>query len=189
MVRNHWFPGEGGWMHQVFGLRRRVRHVARQHDDAHVMQGIGMLDGGHQHAGSLLRRGSQFRIRAAFLEQLFRMGHLEIVHPHLALGDVGGDRQHAGPAPVGIIKAIDQVKIAGAAAAAAHGQVTGQLGFRTGGKGAHLLMPHVDPFDGFFSAEGVRNGVQTVSHNAVNALYSRFFQDFNKLISYRIHAD
>ncbi len=133
-------------MHQVFGLRRRVRHVARQHDDAHVMQGIGMLDGGHQHAGSLLRRGSQFRIRAAFLEQLFRMGHLEIVHPHLALGDVGGDRQHAGPAPVGIIKAIDQVKIAGAAAAA-------------------------------------------VSHNAVNALYSRFFQDFNKLISYRIHAD
>ena len=27
-----------------------------------------------------------------------------------------------------------------------------------------------DPFDGFFSAEGVRNGVQTVSHNAVNAL-------------------
>ena len=91
--------------------------------------------------------------------------------------------------PVGIKQAVDQMEVARAAAAAAYGQIAGKLCFRTGGEGAHFLMPHVNPFNGFLPAEGVRNGVQTVTHNAVNALYPGFFQNFNKLISYRIHAD
>lgn len=92
-----------------------------QDDDAHVAPGPRMLDGGHQDAGSLGPFGNQFSVRTAFPEKLFRMRGLEIFQAYLALRNVGGDGQHGSVAPVGVKQAVDQMEVAGTAAAAADG--------------------------------------------------------------------
>ena len=189
VFRNDVLTGIRGEMHQVLHFRRGVRDVSGQDDNAHVAPGPRMLDGGHQDAGSLGPFGNQFRIRTAFPEKLFRMRGLEIFQAYLALRNVGGDGQHGSVAPVGVKQAVDQMEVAGAAAAAADSQVPAQLGFRARGKGGGLFMPHMDPFNGLFLPQRIRDRVQAVPYNAVNALDACPFQDFNDLISYPVHAD
>ena len=188
MLRNNTLPGIGRKMNHVLHLRGGIRNISGQDDDAYVAPGPRMLNGGHHYARSLGSFRNQFRICAAFLEKLFRMRGLEIFHAHLALRDVGGDGQHRSMVPVGVKQAVDQMEVAGAAAAAAYSQVPAQLGFRARSKCRRFLMPHMNPFNGLPPSQSVRNGVQAIPHNSVNSLNSRLFQNFNDLIGYPVHA-
>src|SRR5690349_18685900 len=117
---------------------------------------------------------------AALPEDQFRMRFLEITSADLTAGNMCCDSQHRGHAAVGIIKAVDQVKVTGATAACAYGQFPGELCFCTGGKSSGLFVPVMDPF--YFStlADLFRNSVQRVAYNAVNTAYACFPQDGDK---------
>lgn len=160
-----------------------------QDDDAHVAPGPRMLDGGHQDAGSLGPFGNQFSVRTAFPEKLFRMRGLEIFRPiwlcgmSEAMASTGAWLLWASNRP------LIKWRLPGPLLPQQTAQVPAQLGFRARGKGCRLFMPHMDPFNGLFLPQRIRDRVQAVPYNAVNALDACPFQDFNDLISYPVHAD
>lgn len=160
-----------------------------QDDDAHVAPGPRMLDGGHQDAGSLGPFGNQFSVRTAFPEKLFRMRGLEIFQAYLALRNVGGDGQHGAWLLWASNRPLIKWRLPGPLLPQQTARFPLNWASALGGKGCRLFMPHMDPFNGLFLPQRIRDRVQAVPYNAVNALDACPFQDFNDLISYPVHAD
>jgi hypothetical protein len=69
-----------------------------------------------------------------------------------------------------IEQAVDQVQVARATATRADGEGAREMGFGAGGEGGDLFVPHVNPFDLALATQGVRESIETVTHNAVNTL-------------------
>ena len=69
------------------------------------------------------------------------MRRLEIVDADLAAGDMGRDRQHRHAAALAIEQAVDEMQVAGAAAAGADRQLAGQMGLGARREGAAFLVP------------------------------------------------
>ena len=128
-----------------------------------------MLDGALQNPRRLARVGDEFAVVAAFTEKLVGMGLLEVAGADFGAGDVGGDGQNGGGAAVGVVQAVDQVQVAGAAAAGADCQLTGELRLRPGRERRSLFVADVQPLDRAVAAEGVGHRVEAVADDAVNA--------------------
>jgi hypothetical protein len=90
------------------------------------------------------------------------MGFLEVAGADLGAGDLGGQRQHRRHAAMRVVQAVDQVQVAGPAAARAGPQPPGQLCLRPSRERAGLLMPHMDPVDAVVAADGVHHRVEAV---------------------------
>ena len=75
------------------------------------------------------------------------MGLLEVAAADLRAGDLGGDRQHRNPVAVAVVQAVDQVQVAGPAAAGADGELAGDLRLGAGGERGRLLVAHMHPAD------------------------------------------
>ena len=73
------------------------------------------------------------------------MGFLEEAAADLHAGQVRGDGQHRGARAVGVIEAVHQVQVPGAAGSGAHRQFTCQLRLGTGREGSRLLVSDMDP--------------------------------------------
>jgi hypothetical protein len=58
---------------------------------------------------------------------------------------------------------VDEMQIAGPAAAGADGEAAGDVGVGARGEGGDLLMAHVQPFDAAAPAHGVAEAVQGVA--------------------------
>ena len=104
------------------------------HGDAAAREGG--LDCDFKHAGHLLRLRNQLALMAALCKDLLRACFLKIVAANFAAGDLRGNGEHGDAAAVAIIEAVDEVQIAGAATAGAHGKLSGEMGFGSGGEGA-----------------------------------------------------
>src|ERR1700733_7981577 len=70
-------------------------------------------------------------------------------------------------------QAVDEVQIARAATAGAHRERPGQVGLGAGGEGTDFLVPDMDPFDLALPAQRVRQSVQAVANDAIDALDAR----------------
>jgi hypothetical protein len=80
------------------------------------------------------------------------MRGLEIVDADLAAGDVRCYREHGNPTAVTFEQAIDQVEIAGAAAARTDRKLTREMRFGAGRERRRFLVAHVDPVDALVPA-------------------------------------
>jgi hypothetical protein len=132
--------------------------------------------------GHLLRAGDHLAVVAALAEQPVRVGLLEVAEADLAGGDVRGEGEDGGHGAVGVVEAVDQVQVAGAAGARAGGQLPGDLGLRAGREGGGLLVPHMHPVDAGVAAYGVHDGVEAVADHAVQALDSGADEDVDELL-------
>ncbi len=66
-----------------------------------------------------------------------------------------GDGQHRHPAALGVEQPVDQVQVAGPAAARAHRELPGQGGIAGRGEARGLLMTDVFPAEMFGAPDGV----------------------------------
>ena len=67
-------------------------------------------------------------------------------------------------------EAVDEMQVAGAAAAGADGEAAGDMGVGARGEGGDLLMPDMQPFDAAGSAQRIGEAVEAVADDAVDAL-------------------
>src|SRR4051812_34437640 len=96
----------------------------------------------------------------ALLEQMLGMGRLKVVGADLGARDVSGDRQYGHTVAMRVEEAVDEVKVARAAAARADRELSGEVGLGAGREGGALFMAHVNPIDGFQSPQGIVEAVQ-----------------------------
>jgi hypothetical protein len=81
-------------------------------------------------------------------------------------------------------QAVDEVQIAGPAAASTNGEVTRQMRLGTSREGRDLLVPDVDPLDLALSSQSVGEAVEAIADNAIDPLDARCSEGLRKLISY-----
>src|SRR5277367_5716937 len=79
---------------------------------------------------------------------------------------------------------VDEVQIAGPAAASTNGEFTGQVRFGTSRKGSDLLMADVNPLDLALSSHRVGESVEAITDNAIDPFNARCRQDLCELIRY-----
>ena len=81
-----------------------------------------------------------------------------------------------------IEQAIDQVKIAGAAAPGTDRKFSRQVRFGTGCESSDLLVPHMHPFDLALAADRIGQPVQAVADDAIDPLDAGGSEGFRKLV-------
>ena len=142
-----------------------VRDVAGQCDDRDAAQADRVADRRVHRARRLCRGGNELVVDRALLENAVRVGLLEVHRADLNARDVRGDGQDRCARAVRVVQAVDEVQVAWAARACAHGELARQLSFGRRCERRRLLVAHVDPVDaallraaGF--AHGVDDGVQ-----------------------------
>ena len=120
-------------------------HLTGDHHDGDTA----LLDGRtHRHLEDPrchLGRADQFAVDAALPEQVLRVRLLEVLRADLGAWDVRRDRQHRHPAALCVEKAVDQVQVAGPAAARADREAVGQRGVGGRCECGRLLVTHMLP--------------------------------------------
>lgn len=179
---------DGNWRQQpcnsrdIARGRRFQRHIARDHDDGDTAFSDSGSDSILQQIGHLARVRDQLAIHAAFAEQVLRMGLLEISPTDLRRRNLRGDGEHGRAAALGIVEAIDEVKIARTAGAGADSETAGDLGFSSSRESCDFLMADMNPFDVAGLAQRLGQPVEAVADDTVNALDSRLTQSFDDQI-------
>jgi len=69
------------------------------------------------------------------------------------------------------------------AAARADGQLSRQMRLGAGRECGDLLVPYVEPLDLAMAADGIRQSIEAVADNAIDALDTRGSQRFHELVS------
>src|SRR5262249_7656465 len=101
-------------------------------------------------------------------KEVLGVGLLEVAAANLRAGNVSGDGDDGDAVSVAIVESIDEVHVAGAAAARAGGQLSGEVCVGPGGEGGDLLVPDVDPADLVVPPDVVGDAVQRVSRHSVH---------------------
>jgi hypothetical protein len=164
-----------GWRRR---RERRERHVAGDDDHGDAAPADRGAHGAMEDLRHLLRTGNQLDVVAAFGEQAFGMGGLEVVDADLLARNMGGDRQHRHAAAMAVVEPVDEVQVAGPAAAGADRELAGEMRLGAGGEGRGLLVPHMDPINALQAAQRIGEGVERIAHHAVDALDARLLQRF-----------
>jgi hypothetical protein len=121
---------------------------------------------------------------AAILEQVFRMSLLKIAATNLAAGNLCGDCEDRNTVPMAIVQTIDEVKIAGTAAASTYCKLACQMSLGAGCKGGHLLMSHMYPLNVFTLTDCLGQPIQGIASHTIDSPYSRVHECFDKDFSY-----
>jgi hypothetical protein len=100
---------------------RAQRHIPWDHYHRNAVPGNRRAHGDAQHARHLLRLRNQFAVVTAILEQLLRMRFLKVAAANFTTGNLRRNSQHRHAAAMTIVKAVDEMKIAGSATARAYG--------------------------------------------------------------------
>ena len=95
-----------------------------------------------------------------------------------------GDGYDRGIAPVGVVQAVDEMDMSGAAGARAGREFFGKLGFGPGGEGGRFFMPHMDEPDAPVAAERIGHGIEAVAHPPVQPRDARSGQFVHKYFRY-----
>src|SRR5258705_7456401 len=158
--------------------------VAGDHDNRDASLSDCFTDRDLERAGHLIGPGHECAIVAAILEQDFGMRFLKIISTDLGRWDLCGNGKHRYPRAVAIEQSVDEMEIAGSAAAGANCKLACQMGLGTGREGCHLLMPDMHPVDLALAPERIGQAVQAVADNAINSLDAGRDEDLRKLIGY-----
>ena len=78
-----------------------------------------------------------------------------------------GDRKYRGAAAVSVVQSLNQVRVPRSAAACADREPPGELRFGRRCERPRLLVADVDPLDPRRSSDGVHEGVQAVTDDAI----------------------
>ena len=124
-----------------------VRDVAGQGNDRDAAQADRVADRRVHRARRLCRRGDELVVDRALLENAVRVGLLEVHRADLHARDVRGDGQDGCSRAVRVVQAVDEVQVARAARACAHGKLAGELSFGRCSERRRFLVAHVDPVD------------------------------------------
>src|SRR3977135_2147290 len=89
---------------------------------------------------------------------------------------------------MGVIQALDQVGIARSTTAGAHCQAVGDLGFGGRGECPRFLVADIDPFDSSGRPHRVHDRVETISDDAVDALYAGLAEYLYELLGDGRHS-
>jgi hypothetical protein len=130
-----------------FIVRGSVGDVRRhdQHGDTAFRQRC--LAGRDRLAPGLLGRDDHLAIDAAALVHLVEIDLLDRLEPDVLPHDLGRYQDDRRAITVGLVKPVDEMQAAWAAATGAGSQISGELGLGPCREGTGLLVPHVDPLD------------------------------------------
>ena len=146
--------------------------VAGEGDDGDTAARDGGLHGDFKDTRHLIGLRDEFAIVAALRKEMLRVGLLEIAAADFVAGDLRGDGQNGDAAAVAVIESVDEVEIAGAAAAGAYGEVAGEMGFSTGGEGGDFFVAEMDPVEFAGGTDGFGDAVEGVAGDAVDAAHA-----------------
>jgi len=118
------------------------RDVPRQNYDGHAFLRDCDAHRTLQNLGNEARVRDELDVVAAFLEQDFRMGRLEIIIADLGARYVRCYREDRRSAPVAIEETVDQMQISWSAAPGADSQFAGQLRLRAAANAAVSRAGH-----------------------------------------------
>ena len=110
------------------------------------------------------------------------MRGLEIVDADFGTRDMRRDGKHGNAAAMAVEKAVDQVKVARAAATCADRELARQMCFGARGKRRAFFVTRVDPFDGAHSPEGVCQAIERISNDAVNVFDACQFENPSNVV-------
>jgi hypothetical protein len=110
---------------------------------------------------------------AALEKKSFGMRFLKKVGANFARWYLRGNCQDGSERFVGVVKAVDEVKVSGATAPGTDSEIACQLRFGASRKGACFLVADVDPFDLFIAMNGVDDAVQGIAYDTVNPANAR----------------
>ena len=158
------------------------RHVAGNDDDADATLQDRPAHRDLEHTRHLLGTRHELAIARALLEEALGMRLLEIVRTDLGRGDLRRDRHHRHARALAVEKTVDEVQIAGAAAAGAYGEAAGDMGVGASGEGGDLLVAHMQPFDAAAPANGVGEAIEAVADNAIDPLHSGGGENLDHLV-------
>src|SRR5262249_44757612 len=137
-----------------------------------------------QGARHLVGAGDELAKMAALPEQLLRVRLLEIAGGDFRRRDLGRDGEHRHTRAVAVEQTVDEMQVAGSAAAGADRELAREMRFAAGGKRRDLLVPDMNPFDLALMAQRVGQPIEAVADDAVNALDSRGEKNLGELIRY-----
>ena len=133
--------------------------------------------------------GDKLDVMAAILEQALGMGRLEVVDADFAAGDVRGYGKDRHAAALTIEKAVDQMQVAGTAAAGADREISSHMRFGACCEGGSLLVPHMDPINRLSPSQGIGKAVEEVCRQPRRPASRRSFQALRQetlLLSYSL---
>jgi hypothetical protein len=164
------------------GTRRAIlrnlhpRHIAGQHDYGHSAFSDCTLHGDVKNTLKLLRIRNQLTVVTAFFEKNFRMSFLEISSADLTTWNMRCDREYWSIAAMSIEESVDQVKVAGAAAATAGREFPAELSLSARRKRGSFFVAHVNPLNSAIYSQSIRHRIQAVADDAVKSFDTRFNQ-------------
>jgi hypothetical protein len=121
---------------------------------------------------------------AALPEDVFRMSFLEISTPDFGARNLRRDGQNGNAATLAIVKAIDQMHVAGPAASGANSQFAGKMRLRARRERGCFLVARTNPLDLFTAANRIRDAIERIARQAVNSLDARSYQDVYQQVGY-----
>ena len=191
-IAPRWRDHRRAWQQPIWVWRRRVRsglqgNIARDHNNRRAAVADRFADSNLEHARHLMGRRDELAIMAALLKQRLRVGLLKIAAADLWRRDVRGNGEHGHARTVTIKQAVDEMQIAWAAASCADGELSGQMRLGAGGKGGDLLVPHMQPLDLSLTADSIREPVEAVANDAVDALDAGGGESFDELVCNSFH--
>ena len=177
---------------RVRGQRRRARgrvggnmlnglevgDVSGQRDDGDASQADRVADRGVHGARGLRGRGDELVVDRALLEDAVRVRLLEVGGADLDARDVRGNGQDGRTRAVRVVQAVDEVQVARATRARAHGELARELSLGRSRERRRLLVTDVNPVDAALCraaglAHGVDDRVERIADNAVDPVDSR----------------
>src|SRR5437588_3346019 len=154
--------------------------ISWHRDYGDAAPGQGCLHRDLENARHLFRVRNQFTVVTALREEMFWMCLLKISAADFRTWDLRGNGQNRNTAPVTIIKTVNQMEIARSATPGAHGQASGQMRFRAGGKRSGFFMSHMNPSNFFLPSNRLGNGIERVTRDPVDSFHPRSGESFQK---------
>jgi hypothetical protein len=99
---------------------------------------------------------------------------------------VGGDGKHGNVRTLTIEQTIDEMQIARSAAPCAHGEFARQMRLGAGSERSDLLMPDMNPLDFAVPTNSIRQTVEAIADDAVDAFHARGDEGLDELIGHNI---
>jgi hypothetical protein len=90
---------------------------------------------------------------------------------------------------MGVIRAIDKVKIARTATVGAGTKLPARLRLRSGGKGGGFLVPRLNPPNFSALPDGVGDAVERITNHSIKARYASLAKTSDDRLDDRCHAE
>src|SRR5579863_3459450 len=112
------------------------------------------------------------------------MGLLEIIAADFRAGNLGGNRQNRNARAMTVEQSVNQMQISRTATSRAHRQLASQVSIRACGKRRRFFMPGMDPGDIASLSQRLRDSIEAVPNDAVDAAHADRMENIDNQIRY-----